>query len=78
MHTEITDPPPPPSQSVCGKSLNPQFVTTTDLTMMYDDDGYHPIIIRCNEGGGGEGGKGLCSAFLGLFMKSAQIFIHRN
>lgn len=46
--------------------------------MMYDDDGYHPIIIRCNEGGGGEGGKGLCSAFLGLFMKSAQIFIHRN
>ena len=47
--------------------------------MMYDDDGYHPIIIRCSEGGGGgEGGKGLCSAFLGLFMKSAQIFIHRN
>ena len=50
MHTEITD---PPSQSVCGKTLTPQFVTTTDLTVMYDDDGYHPIIIRCSEGGGG-------------------------
>ena len=56
MHTEITDP-PPPSQSVCGKSLNPQFVTMTDLTMMYDDDGYHPIIIRCSEGVGGGGGR---------------------
>ena len=72
MHTVITDPP-----------FTVSVWQVTDPTICDHDGPYGDLWVSpyhnpmsnflCSEGG-----KGLRSAFLGLFMKSAQIFIHRN